>query len=371
VLTVAESESAEVSKAAELVDQGIHAYEAGRIAPAMERFAEALRLYQRENQVTGMADCLGNLGNCFYRLGQIQEAIEYGEDALTLRRSLGDWPGVGLNLSNLGCYYMVLGQTPRAAEYFEQALGLAGEWEDRRGRALRLNNLGNVYSALGQLPRALECYQEALVLQRALGDRAGEAVHLTNLANALVDDGRAVEAVALARASVEICRSGQLPASHSHVALALACLYSGDLTGARAAAEGARQYDEPNNNHTALVVLGVVAWRQGDGPAAQAAFAAAREQARLMQARDAQNVDALDALGLASCGLALTVSGPDSGSLAARSMAEAVTAFQAARALNRDAGVVQRLLRLLDELAEGDAQGIAARAREAAGGATL
>ncbi len=345
------------------------------MAKAMDCFNQAQRLYQRDNNVTGMADCLGNLGNCFYRLGQIQQAIDYGEEALTLRRHLGDWQGVGMNLSNLGCYYMVLGQTPRAAEYFEQALGLAGEWEDRRGRALRLNNLGNVYSVLGQLPRALECYQEALALQRTLGDRPGEAVHLTNLANALVDDGRAAEAIAPARESVEICRAHHLPASHSHIALALACLYSGDLTSARAAAEGARQYDEPTNNHVALAVLGVVALRQGDRSAAQEAFAAAREQALMMRARDAHNVDALDALGLACCGLAVTLQSPladsrESDSSAKRYVAEAVTAFRAAREVNRDAGLVQRLLRLLAELGESDGEGMLAGVRDAAGGAT-
>jgi tetratricopeptide (TPR) repeat protein len=366
---MAETESENVTEAGELVDLGIQAYEAGRIAPAMERFAQALRIYQRENQVTGMADCLGNLGNCFYRLGRIQDAIEYGEDALTLRRGLGDWAGVGLNLSNLGCYYMVLGQTTRAAEYFEQALGLAGEWEDRRGRALRLNNLGNVYSALGQVPRALECYQEALSLQRAFGDRPGEAVHLTNLANALVDDDRAAEAIAPARESVEISRANQMPASHGHVALALAYLFSGDLAAAREAAEGARQYDEPNNNHTALVVLGLVAWRQGDRPAAHTAFATARAQAQQMQTRDAANVDALDAWGLAACGLAVTrpPAGAEPDEIAYE--AEAMTAFQAARAINRDAGVVRRITRLLAEMAKGGGQEIVARVQPAADGA--
>jgi len=196
-------------------------------------------------------------------------------------------------------------------------------------------------------------------------------VHLTNIANALVDDGRAAEAVAPARESVEICRANRLPASHSHVALALACLYSGDLASARAAAEGARQYDEPNNNHTALVVLGAVALRQGDWPAAHGAFASAREQALMLRARDAHNVDALDALGLAACGLALTLPpsagrGPDLGET--QYVTEAITAFQAARALNQDAGVVQRLLRLLAELEEKDGKGALAGVREVAGG---
>jgi tetratricopeptide (TPR) repeat protein len=355
---------AEPSEGGKLVDEGIRHYEAGQVGRAIECFTQAQRLYQRTNEVQGIADCLGNLANCYYRLGQIRQAIDYGEDALTLRRGIGDWPGVGLNLSNLGCCYMVLGQTAKAAELFEQALGLAGEWEDERGRARRLNNLGNVYGALGQTQRAIECYEQALALQRALGDRPGESVHLTNLAGVLVDDGRCAEAIAPAQASVEICQAYHLPASYSNIALALAYLGTGNLAGARLAAEAARSYDEPTNNHTALMVLGLVALQQGDRAAAQEACTASIAHSNVLLERDAQNVDALDAKMLSLCALAICKGRQSSGSTEA---AEALTAYRAARALNQDAGVVSRLLRLLGLLMAQDTLGALESVKAAVG----
>jgi tetratricopeptide (TPR) repeat protein len=359
---MAETESSEPPEGAKLVDEGIRHYDAGRIAKAIDCFDQAHRLYQRENQVQGVADCLSNLGNCYYRLGEIRQAIDYGEDALTLRRGIGDWRGVGASLSNLGCYTMVQGQTARAAELFEQALGLAGEWEDQPGRARRLNNLGNVYSALGQTQRAIECYTEAIGLQHSLGNRPGEAVHLTNLAGALVDDGRGAEAVAPAQKSVAICVEFHLAASYSNIALALAHLYSGNLRAARSAAEAARQTDEPTNNHTALAVLGLVAWLQGDRAAAEEASRAAILHAEVLLQRDAEHVDALDAKVLALCTQA--VCRATDGTAQA---AEAVVAYQAARAVNQDAGVVSRVRRFLQLLVPGDASGVLAPVRAAAG----
>jgi len=359
---MAETEASELPEGARLVDEGIRYYDAGQIAKAIDCFNRAQRLYQRENQVQGIADCLSNMANCHYRLGEIRQAVDSGEDALELRRELGDWRGVGASLSNLGCYYMVLGQTARAAELFEQALGLAGEWEDQPGRARRLNNLGNVYSALGQNQRAIECYEEALKLQRALGNRPGESVHLTNLANALVDDDRPAEAVAPAQASVDICAAHHLPASHSNIALALAHLYAGNLARARQAAEAARQTDEPTNNHTALAVLGLVALRQEDQAAAEEASTAAIGCADAMLKRDAENVDALDAKTLALCILAIC-----RGASGSAEAAEAAATYEAARALNRDAGVVGRARRFLQLLVAGDTIGVLAPVRGAAG----
>ena len=341
---MAEEQSVEEpSQGGKLVDEGIRHYEAGQVGRAIECFTQAQRLYQRTNEVQGIADCLGNLANCYYRLGQIQQAIDYGEDALTLRRGIGDWPGVGLNLSNLGCCYMVLGQTAKAAQLFEQALGLAGEWEDQRGRARRLNNLGNVYGALGQTQRAIECYEQALGLQRALSDRPGESVHLTNLAGVLVDDGRCAEAIVPAQASVEICEAYHLPASYSNIALALAHLGTGNLERARLAAEGRaqlRRTDEQPYGPDGAGPGGAAAGRPGGGAEA---CTAAIAHANVLLERDAQNVDALDAKMLALCALAICRGGQPSGSTEA---AEALAAYRAARALNQDAGVVSRLLQL-------------------------
>jgi len=48
-------------------------------------------------------------------------------------------------------------------------------------------------------------------------------------------------------------------------------------------------------------------------------------------------------------------------------LAAAIAAYRAARAINKDTGIVQRVLRLLDELAQADAAGILQDVRAAAG----
>ncbi len=87
--------------------------------------------------------------------------------------------------------------------------------------------------------------------------------------------------------------------------LALAKLYLCNLPEARAAAEAARQYDEPEQNHYVLALLGVIALRQQDRAAAQDAFASAVTEADQLLAYSIQNFAALDVKGLALCGLAL------------------------------------------------------------------
>ena len=68
-------------------------------------------------------------------------------------------------------------------------------------------------------------------------------------------------------------------------------------------------------------------------------FAEARAQADCPLAHTAQNYYALDVKGLALCGLVLCGE--------RKNLPAAIEAYQAARAINKDAGVVGRFLRLL------------------------
>jgi Tfp pilus assembly protein PilF len=85
-----------------------------------------------------------------------------------------------------------------------------------------------------------------------------------------------------------------------------------------------------------LALLGVIALRQNDPPAAREAFAAALAHAEGLLAHTPEYLGALDATALALAGL---------GQIEA-----ARAAYQAARALNREAGVVGRATRLLGQL---------------------
>ena len=305
------------------------------------------------------------LGTCYWALGQTARAIEFYEQALAIAREIGDRRGEGANLGNLGICYLALGQTSRAIEYLEQALAIAREIGNRRDEGSNLDNLGNCYSALGQTSRAIEYYEQALAIFRAIGYRHGEGEALGVLAEVFIDEGRYAEAIKLAQESAKIEDEIGEPASFGYGRIALAHFYLGNLPAAREAAETARRHDIPANNHNVLALLGVIALRQTDRPAAQEAFAAAVQQAEQMLAHSAQNYEALDAKGLALSGLALCEGAQH---VAVETLRRSVSTFRAARVINKDTGIVKRVLRLFDELAKADAAGILQEVRAAAAG---
>ena len=313
------------------------------------------RLARPDNQQYSV----GNLGSAYMNLGQYQETITCYQQALVYAREQKDDWGEGCWLGNLGCCYSKLGQIAYAIECHEQALAISRKLGDREGEGDDLGNLGVYYSALGQTSQALEYYQQAISIHREIGDLYGVEGGLEKLAEALIDEGRLQEAIPQATEAVRIAttpRSG----SRGNCTLALAYLYSENLSGARAAAETARQYNVPENNHNVLALLGLIALRQGDNPTSQEAFATAISETDELLSYATQNFNALDTRGLALCGLTLCSS--------ANRASAATEAYRAARAINKDAGIVARVLRLFDALAVVDSAGVLKEVRAAAAG---
>jgi tetratricopeptide (TPR) repeat protein len=310
------------------------------------------RLQGKLSDPLGESFSVGNLGVAYRGMGQVQKAVSCFERALKLVRESKHRQDEGTWLGNLGTCYADTGQTARAIEFYEQALAIAREIGNRQDERRDLGNLGACYFDMGQTERAVNHLKQALAIAREIGDRRGQAVQLVNLAEALVDEKQYAEAIRNATEGANIAEEINVLnlASYYNGFSALARLYANDLPGARAAAEAARQYDEPGNNHYILVLLGLITLRQRDVAAARAAFTEAVAQAETMLTYSAQNYRALDSKGLALCGLAICGN--------SWRVAEAAEAYRAARAINKDAGVVRRALRLFDTLSEADTAGV-------------
>ncbi|HKS39079.1 MAG TPA: tetratricopeptide repeat protein, partial [Blastocatellia bacterium] len=305
---------------------------------------------------------LGNLGSAYYRLGRYQKAIACYEHALIIDREAGDRLGESIWLGCLGNCYADLGQTARSIDYSEQSIELYRAIGDSHGEAIILGNLGNRYAALGQTVHAIEYYKKSILILRNAQDLYNVGVYINNLAEVMIDDDNYEESAKAVLESIEIGKESNSPgiSSSSNCRFALARLCLGDLPGARAAAEAARQYDEPKNNHYVLALLGLIALRQQDCVAAQEAFAAAVTESDQLLDYSMQNFAALDSKGLALCGLALCDQ--------VNRAQDAIEVYKAARAINKDAGIVNRVLRLFDALAVADDKGLLAGVRDAAGG---
>ncbi len=83
-------------------------------------------------------------------------------------------------------------------------------------------------------------------------------------------------------------------------------LFQNDLFDAHATIKSAIQYNVPENNHNASALHEIIALRQGERETAQDTFMKSIAQADEILTKTPDYYSALDAKGLALCGLALT-----------------------------------------------------------------
>jgi tetratricopeptide (TPR) repeat protein len=335
----------------------------GDYQKAIEYHEQALVISREIEDRRGEGICLGNLGSAYSDMGQVEKAIEYYEQALVIAREIGDRRGEGNRLGNLGSAYSNLGQVEKAIEYYEQALVIARKIGDRRGEGNQLGNLGIAYSDMGKVKTAKEYHEQALEIAQEIGYRYLEAIELINTGDMFSDISEFDNAVKFYNQAIAIADEIKIvqPQNEARWELALSQLFSGDLENAHSTAESARRYDYPKNNHNVLVLMGVIALRQGDSASAKDAFETTVKASDALLDHNERNYGALDAKGLALCGLALCDEDTNY-------IPDAISSYEAARSITRAPGIVGRVLRLFNELAKADTQGLISGVREAAGG---
>ena len=123
------------------------------------------------------------------------------------------------------------------------------------------------------------------------------------------------------------------------------------LLAAHAAAEISLSFDEPLNNPDNQALLGLIALRQNDREASRQAFTRARDLANELLVLSPQNYQALAIKALSLCGLAFVT---EDAATQQDLLEAAIEAYQAARTINKDPGIVRFDLRRLDALMEAD-----------------
>ncbi len=334
----------------------------GEMEKAITCQERALVIARRTRDRVNEGVWLTNLGNRYVNLGQTPRAVPYYEQALVIARDQRDRRAEALNIASLGTCYAYLGQMEKAIEYYDQGRSIARELNDLSMEGFCLSNLGNIYASLGQATRAIAAHDQALEIARQMGSRVEEARRLGSLADALIIGEHYAEAIENLHRGLQLDdETGSARGkNYKGSSLARAYLLQGDLAQARAAAESARLYDTPQNNHNVMAILGVIAVRQGDENAAREAFTEAIEQARIALEHNENNQDALAAQGLAFSGLAVVGAGPRATNLEA-----AITAYRAAYQANDGAGLAELSTRLFDALAAADPEGRIASVRAA------
>jgi tetratricopeptide (TPR) repeat protein len=174
-----------------------------------------------------------------------------------------------------------------------------------------------------------------------------EAKTLSAAAEVLIDQGRLAEAVRLADKAIAIGERLENPdvAPSALATRALAHLCAGALDLAWESAKQASNLRRPGHALTAPLLHGIIALRrQGDRSMAEDSFLDAHSEAVSLRGKEGQRVEYLDAEGIACCGLALVTERGE------ERLDRAMRAFRAARAITAASGIIDRTVRLLDEL---------------------
>jgi tetratricopeptide (TPR) repeat protein len=360
-LTIARDNADRGGESAALGALGSCSYIIGDYQAAIDRYTEALTIARDIGYREGEAIHLGNLGNCYYDLGDYQAAIDRYTEALTIDRDIGYRQGEASDLGNLGLCYYDLGDYQAAIDRHTEALTIARDIGYREGEANHLGNLGDCYYDLGEYQAAIDRHTEALTIARDVGDRRSEA----NVLGALGRVRWAMAETASARSLFEeaIGVADEIgaaePVVKSRTGLARLLIENADPAQALTLLGAAEGFNYPLLRPTLLLLRGVALLGTDRAMDATQAFETAVTTADDLIVKAPGNIAALDARGLASCGLAVC-SDPTQ-------VAAAIDSFNRARATTAAAGVVAAAVRLFDVIASYDRDGVFAGLRDAIG----
>ena len=178
----------------------------GQYAKALEYWRKSLEIFGKIGDVAGEGRTLNNLGLVCSERGQYAEAVEYYEKSLAIKTKLGDVRGEGATRNNLGNVYNLWGQHSKALENHEKSLEIAGKLGDMKMEAGALNSMGLIHKGWGQYAKAAEYYEKSLEIARKVEDLEGEARSLNNLGNLYNGWGQYAKAVEYYERSLAIFR---------------------------------------------------------------------------------------------------------------------------------------------------------------------
>ena len=103
-------------------------------------------------------------------------AIEKFEEALSIFQRLGGKRATGPVLGALGGAYRNLGDNQKAIIYYDQAVTIADEFGNKQGKAAYLVGLGVSYSNLKDHHKVIDCYEKAIEIYEEIGDKKSKEI---------------------------------------------------------------------------------------------------------------------------------------------------------------------------------------------------
>ncbi|MCS7298282.1 MAG: tetratricopeptide repeat protein [Bacteroidia bacterium] len=195
----------------------------GRPDAAEAYFQEAYALFERLENMRGIALTLSNLATIYHQLGRLDKAIEFHVRALRYLQLIPDLVAFyAQTLANLGSLYGELEQYELAIDYHQKALALHQEQGNKRGVFFSMVILGSLYQAIKEYHRSEEALNQALDIASELGEEDLAVRALIGRAQLLKEQERSEEALTYLQKAEEIASTIQNPQLLVNIHLAMA-----------------------------------------------------------------------------------------------------------------------------------------------------
>jgi tetratricopeptide (TPR) repeat protein len=258
---------------------GVVLWETERLGPAVEHLRAARDLTERTQDWTGQAAAWHNLAVLYWHLGELAVAADHFGHGLALYRAARSALGEGMSDTCLGGVLTHLGGHAEAYERLSKALALNRRLGNRRFEVLALGLLALLHRNTSDLRAAVAHARSAVLVAADLGPSRDRVDVLNMAGTVLVSAGFPDEARQHLDTAHEIAQRGTPYVTgvvQADQGLADVCLATGDVSRARALAEGSlipsRRAGYRMEEGTALITLAQAALAEGNrGEAARLA----------------------------------------------------------------------------------------------------
>lgn len=134
----------------------------------IKNYLTALRIYEKFNYKTGIANCFNNLGNVYRKQNYFTEAISFHNKALNIRLMMRDTANIALSYNNLGNVYQAKKNYAQAINFYEKSITLKRQMKDTFSVMVGLDNLGGLYCEMENCEKAKSLLYEANSLIKLL-----------------------------------------------------------------------------------------------------------------------------------------------------------------------------------------------------------
>ena len=154
----------------------------GEFQIAFDQFLNAMEIFQKINDSTGIAHVYSRLGLTHHFLNNYDKALEYNKLALSISKKINK-KDVENIYNNMGLAYMMTDKIDTALFYFEKSILTATKLKNKNVVMYSYGNIANIYLSQKKYDKALEMYKKIERLSEELGDKISLSISLSNISS--------------------------------------------------------------------------------------------------------------------------------------------------------------------------------------------